>query len=126
MLFESGKREPDPRHASFRAACRYEWILSSDSRVFFQKNPYNELLFIVWAISGKRESDPRHRPWQGRALPLSYSRNKGFVPLFYYMNKGVACQVAFTLFIKSYKLMNGITNTDEHGKGYYCNYWKQP
>ena len=24
--------------------------------------------------SGKRESDPRHRPWQGRALPLSYSR----------------------------------------------------
>ncbi len=27
---------------------------------------------ILW--SGKRESDPRHRPWQGRALPLSYSR----------------------------------------------------
>ena len=24
--------------------------------------------------SGKRESDPRHPPWQGGALPLSYSR----------------------------------------------------
>ena len=24
--------------------------------------------------SGKRESNSRHRPWQGRALPLSYSR----------------------------------------------------
>src|SRR5438552_15139470 len=26
----------------------------------------------VW--SGKRDSNPRPRPWQGRALPLSYSR----------------------------------------------------
>ena len=26
--------------------------------------------------SGKRESDPRHPPWQGGALPLSYSRNR--------------------------------------------------
>src|SRR5437667_6817768 len=24
--------------------------------------------------SGRRGSNPRHRPWQGRALPLSYSR----------------------------------------------------
>ena len=24
--------------------------------------------------SGKRDSDPRHLPWQGSALPLSYSR----------------------------------------------------
>ena len=29
---------------------------------------------IATCWSGKRESDPRHRPWQGRALPLSYSR----------------------------------------------------
>jgi hypothetical protein len=26
----------------------------------------------IW--SGRRGSNPRHRPWQGRALPLSYSR----------------------------------------------------
>ena len=26
----------------------------------------------VW--SGKRDSNPRLRPWQGRTLPLSYSR----------------------------------------------------
>src|SRR6266853_3370664 len=25
--------------------------------------------------SGRRGSNPRHRPWQGRALPLSYSRS---------------------------------------------------
>ncbi len=27
---------------------------------------------IFW--SGKRDSNPRHSPWQGDALPLSYSR----------------------------------------------------
>ena len=27
----------------------------------------------IW--SGRRGSNPRHRPWQGRALPLSYSRS---------------------------------------------------
>src|SRR6266566_5133053 len=25
--------------------------------------------------SGRRDSNPRHRPWQGRTLPLSYSRS---------------------------------------------------
>lgn len=28
--------------------------------------------FFVW--SGKRDLNPRHLPWQGNALPLSYSR----------------------------------------------------
>ena len=27
--------------------------------------------------SGKRGSNPRHPPWQGGALPLSYSRSEG-------------------------------------------------
>ena len=27
--------------------------------------------------SGKRDSNPRLRPWQGRTLPLSYSRPSG-------------------------------------------------
>src|SRR6201993_2688655 len=27
--------------------------------------------------SGKRDSNPRLRPWQGRTLPLSYSRSIG-------------------------------------------------
>ncbi len=26
--------------------------------------------------SGRRDSNPRPRPWQGRALPLSYARSK--------------------------------------------------
>jgi hypothetical protein len=29
----------------------------------------------IW--SGKRDSNPRLRPWQGRTLPLSYSRSSG-------------------------------------------------
>ena len=29
--------------------------------------------------SGKRDSNPRLRPWQGRTLPLSYSRPRRFV-----------------------------------------------
>src|SRR5678816_387118 len=29
--------------------------------------------------SGKRDSNPRLRPWQGRTLPLSYSRSRGVV-----------------------------------------------
>ena len=28
--------------------------------------------------SGKRDSNPRLRPWQGRTLPLSYSRSPNF------------------------------------------------
>ena len=40
--------------------------------------------------SGKRESDPRHRPWQGRALPLSYSRKKKL--LFYCTGRVELCE----------------------------------
>ncbi len=29
---------------------------------------------LVYDWSGKRDSNPRHSPWQGDALPLSYSR----------------------------------------------------
>src|ERR1700733_10605632 len=32
--------------------------------------------------SGRRGSNPRHRPWQGRALPLSYSRSGGYFTRF--------------------------------------------
>jgi hypothetical protein len=36
-------------------------------------------LLGVWELawSGKRGSNPRHPPWQGGALPLSYSRKEG-------------------------------------------------
>src|SRR6516162_5372845 len=30
--------------------------------------------------SGKRDSNPRPQPWQGCALPLSYSRNRVYRP----------------------------------------------
>ena len=36
--------------------------------------PGQHLFFFIW--SGKRGSNPRPQPWQGCALPLSYSRIK--------------------------------------------------
>lgn len=34
-------------------------------------------MFLVKNKSGKRDSNSRPQPWQGCALPLSYSRVKG-------------------------------------------------
>ena len=34
-----------------------------------------QILFLAKKWSGKRGSNPRHLPWQGSALPLSYSRS---------------------------------------------------
>ena len=45
---------------------------------FFQDIGYLFLFNILW--SGKRGSNSRPQPWQGCALPLSYSRN--FVTYF--------------------------------------------
>ena len=54
----------------------------------------NSRLLYHWAIqenwSGKRGSNPRPRPWQGRALPLSYFRISATI-LLYHCN--VVCQV---------------------------------
>src|ERR1700757_2745954 len=42
------------------------------------KSPPCERAFVKFRIrgtwSGRRDSNPRPRPWQGRALPLSYTR----------------------------------------------------
>jgi hypothetical protein len=38
-----------------------------------EKSPRGWAFQEIW--SGRRGSNPRHRPWQGRALPLSYSRS---------------------------------------------------
>ena len=37
-----------------------------------KRPPFGDLLYY-W--SGQWDSDPRHQPWQGCALPLSYTRN---------------------------------------------------
>jgi hypothetical protein len=45
-----------------------------------EKSPTGEgeaIFKNVW--SGRRGSNPRHRPWQGRALPLSYSRSTSLI-----------------------------------------------
>jgi hypothetical protein len=35
----------------------------------------------IFAESGRRDLNPRLRPWQGRTLPLSYSRLSGLLIL---------------------------------------------
>lgn len=37
------------------------------------KTATRTVFYFYW--SGRRDLNPRHRPWQGRALPLSYTRN---------------------------------------------------
>ena len=43
-----------------------------EGRCSIQLSYAPKLLKSIW--SGKRDSNSRHRPWQGRALPLNYSR----------------------------------------------------
>jgi hypothetical protein len=43
------------------------------TRPQMEKSPRGWAFQDIW--SGRRGSNPRHRPWQGRALPLSYSRS---------------------------------------------------
>ena len=74
---------PRPRHNSMR-----EWRRRADSNRCIEVLQTSAL--ATWlrrratmlsgsrrGWSGKRDSNPRPRPWQGRALPLSYSRVTG-------------------------------------------------
>jgi hypothetical protein len=69
-----------PRYSEQRAWCSRS---GSDSRAASGRPPslhrsYGGQLspaFVSESWSGKRDSNPRLRPWQGRTLPLSYSRS---------------------------------------------------
>ena len=45
----------------------------TSANVLNEKSPIEKSTGLSW--SGKRDSNPRRRPWQGRTLPLSYSRS---------------------------------------------------
>ena len=47
------------------------WVLIC-YRYATTKKPPQKVVFCYW--SGQWDSDPRHQPWQGCALPLSYTR----------------------------------------------------
>ena len=47
------------------------WVLIR-CRYTTTKKPPRKVAFCYW--SGQWDSDPRHQPWQGCALPLSYTR----------------------------------------------------
>ena len=50
-------------------------VLSVRLRLACQPKLTRELAGVSEGWSGKRDSNPRLRPWQGRTLPLSYSRS---------------------------------------------------
>ena len=67
--------------------CRHGAVLRIEKRVFGDLREYTKVSRIIQVIffywlgvfdlkywSGKRDSNPRPSPWQGDALPLSYSR----------------------------------------------------
>ena len=65
----------EPTHKGFADLSLTTWVPR-----LRRKHP-DEFAYKSW--SGKRDSNPRLRPWQGRTLPLSYSRSpwrrKGFL-----------------------------------------------
>ena len=54
--------------------------MEAASRIELENNGFAGRCLTTWPSrlvfwSGKRELNPRLRPWQGRTLPLSYSRS---------------------------------------------------
>jgi hypothetical protein len=54
--------------AMIRAACGNLFLTP------FAENRHKVRITAMAIWSGRRDSNPRPRPWQGRALPLSYTR----------------------------------------------------
>ena len=56
--------------------------MEAASRIELENNGFAGRCLTTWPSrlkwSGKRELNPRLRPWQGRTLPLSYSRSLNF------------------------------------------------
>src|SRR5579863_4726763 len=69
---ESNRRvkvlQTSPLPLGYRAPTPYVSVLEEKSPSAEEQPGHKK----IW--SGRRGSNPRHRPWQGRALPLSYSR----------------------------------------------------
>src|SRR5579863_7672386 len=70
---ESNRRvkvlQTSPLPLGYRAPTPYVSVLEEKSPSAEEQPGHKK----IW--SGRRGSNPRHRPWQGRALPLSYSRS---------------------------------------------------
>ena len=63
----------EPGSQGFADPCLTSWLWrqTRPETIALGQNK-NSAEIYVW--SGKRDSNPRHSPWQGDALPLSYSR----------------------------------------------------
>ena len=67
----------EPAHRGFADLCLTTWLprhLPRDVTDAGRKAPVTGAVEKPW--SGRRDLNPRLRPWQGRTLPLSYSRAK--------------------------------------------------
>ena len=74
----------DPRNAGRQSGCRGPRGLPAARGTEWESGPHGVERAatptgrgVIKEWSGKRDSNPRLRPWQGRTLPLSYSRVTG-------------------------------------------------
>ena len=71
----------EPMNKGFADLCLTTWLrrllLSNEGRRLLRFSLCEEIFaFALKLWSGRRDLNPRLRPWQGRTLPLSYSRSK--------------------------------------------------
>ena len=73
----------EPMNKGFADLCLTTWLrrlkLVKRKAKAFPSYSVGSLLGLAFALnswSGRRDLNPRLRPWQGRTLPLSYSRSK--------------------------------------------------
>src|ERR1700684_4417611 len=65
----------EPTHKGFADLSLTAWVPRPEHEILRQKGtlgPARSALVVNW--SGRRDLNPRPSPWQGDALPLSYSR----------------------------------------------------
>ena len=78
------RRSERTRGSAGHLCCRARWRPGGRPTPSRRKMPPNLVAVTCcfgWEIwSGRRDSNPRPQPWQGCALPLSYTRSRGTEP----------------------------------------------
>ena len=75
--FHCAHRQIRPAHSHVPFACSRTHFLVAPHPLpltFKTKKSSPKESFFCFNWSGQWDSDPRHQPWQGCALPLSYTR----------------------------------------------------
>ncbi len=71
----------EPMDKGFADLCLTTWLrrLNSQTKGEGHSVYLRTVAFALNSWSGRRDLNPRLRPWQGRTLPLSYSRSANLI-----------------------------------------------